>query len=387
MFRLIKLEPLLEHCEIKFVDGDKVSPTPKYAMFCAARGSPAGDVNWVEEDDDFTFQKCCDFKYENIHGAEESAFRKLVDAGRCAKTQGCDYMWVDYCCVGPEDLVENVGSRYQWYAKAKICLVFLPDGQMGSADTDALYVNQYGCPCKWFMQTWTVQALLASKKLIFYNREYQVINTFQKRKPSGHPFNPFELEVSQVTDIPLDALMGWVPLHEYSVAARLSWATGLFGEIEEDMAYSLVVIFGINMMPNYGEGWQSAFHRLVAAIMGSTSDLSILAWHDQIGDPSNSSLGALPREPGWNACYSNIASVPSPYPVYMTTEWICVTHLIYPMGERYFMCLGYNGELAMSVGIYLRRLSDNTFQREGRELRSVDIGETTPLLFTFYIQV
>lgn len=355
------------------------------------RGWPVDDFDWAHEDDDFTFQKCCEFQHQNIRDVEQFAFRKLLEAGRCARRQDCNYMWVDYCCVGPEDLAESIGSRYQWYAKAEICLVYLPDGQMGLNNTEALHVDQNGCPCKWWMQTWTVQVILASRKLVFYNRQWEKINTFRKCHSTGqHLLTPFEQSIQTITQIPPEALLGLVPPRTYSVAARLSWATGPFCEREEDLAYSLVGIFGINMEPNYGEGWQSAFHRLAAEIMRSTSDLSILAWHDKIPYPLSSSVGALPNEPDWNLCYDNIVSVPSRYPVRMTAKGVSVTALLYPEtvppGERYFMCLKDNGKLGDSVGIYLRRLDHDTFQREERELTQLDIKKMPkPYLSTFCI--
>jgi hypothetical protein len=46
----------------------------------------------------------------------------------------------------------------------------------------------------------------------------------------------------------------------------------------EDLAYSLLGLFGVNMPILYGEGERNAFFRLQVMIFQSFSDHSILAW-------------------------------------------------------------------------------------------------------------
>lgn len=48
---------------------------------------------------------------------------------------------------------------------------------------------------------------------------------------------------------------------------------------EEDIAYWLLGIFGINMPLLYGEGANNAFRRLQLEILNSSPDESILAWY------------------------------------------------------------------------------------------------------------
>ena len=63
-----------------------------------------------------------------------------------------------------------------------------------------------------------------------------------------------------------------------SVAARMSWMAGRTTQEAEDIAYSMLGIFNINMTPQYGEGIK-AFTRLQRALLeASNTDESIFAW-------------------------------------------------------------------------------------------------------------
>lgn len=63
-----------------------------------------------------------------------------------------------------------------------------------------------------------------------------------------------------------------------SVAQRMSWAARRKATRTEDLAYSLLGIFGINMNMLYGEG-ENAFVRLQKEIMRTSKDLSLFAWN------------------------------------------------------------------------------------------------------------
>ena len=65
-----------------------------------------------------------------------------------------------------------------------------------------------------------------------------------------------------------------------SVAIKMSWASHRETSREEDMAYSLLGLFDINMPLIYGEG-EKAFLRLQSEIIRTSSDESIYAWCDR----------------------------------------------------------------------------------------------------------
>jgi hypothetical protein len=64
---------------------------------------------------------------------------------------------------------------------------------------------------------------------------------------------------------------------QFSISQRMAWASKRSTTRIEDMAYSLLGIFDINMPLLYGEGLK-AFKRLQEEIIRVSSDQSILAW-------------------------------------------------------------------------------------------------------------
>ena len=93
------------------------------------------------------------------------------------------------------------------------------------------------------------------------------------------------------------------PLSSASIAKRMSWAASRTTTRLEDIAYSLMGIFSINMPLLYGEGGK-AFLRLQEEIMKVSDDQSLFAWTDK-GADDNVRYGLLARHPSWfrNAKY------------------------------------------------------------------------------------
>ncbi|KAH9234052.1 hypothetical protein K456DRAFT_1910231 [Colletotrichum gloeosporioides 23] len=83
--------------------------------------------------------------------------------------------------------------------------------------------------------------------------------------------------LSEITSINHDILSMSQDLNDFSVAERMSWASGRETTRPEDLAYCLLGIFGVNMPMLYGEG-KKAFLRLQQEIIKTTNDLSIFAW-------------------------------------------------------------------------------------------------------------
>jgi hypothetical protein len=79
----------------------------------------------------------------------------------------------------------------------------------------------------------------------------------------------------------------------------MSWASSRQTTRIEDIAYSLLGIFGVNMPLLYGEE-ERAFRRLQEEVIKSCPDLSILAWTDSTSSDRNSRLycGVLAKTPG-----------------------------------------------------------------------------------------
>jgi hypothetical protein len=63
-----------------------------------------------------------------------------------------------------------------------------------------------------------------------------------------------------------------------SIATKMSWASKREATRAEDMAYSLLGLFGVHMPLLYGEGAHRAFRRLQLEIIKKSDDESIFAW-------------------------------------------------------------------------------------------------------------
>jgi hypothetical protein len=193
---------------------------------------------------------------------------KLYGCCRKAKDEGIQYVWIDSCCIDKHNAVELNGAincMFRWYRQAALCFVFLSDVPKG--DTGDAFRSS-----RWFTRAWTLQELLAAQQLNFYDMTWSLLGN--KCDMSGI--------IQQITGIPRLYLIGLAPLCWASVAQRMSWAANRVARRKEDVAYSLLGIFGINMPLIPGE--DDAFGRLQLEIMKNIKDDSILAWRLGIGD-------------------------------------------------------------------------------------------------------
>lgn len=115
--------------------------------------------------------------------------------------------------------------------------------------------------------SWTLQELLAPQRLLFFDKDWQPLETKWFLADS----------LSNITKIAKEVLRQQVELGSISVAVRMSWASNRKTTREEDIAYCLLGIFDVNMPLLYGEGKHS-FFRLQQAILQEIGDTSLLAW-------------------------------------------------------------------------------------------------------------
>lgn len=195
---------------------------------------------------------------------------KLRGACKIARQHGFDFMWADTCCIDQRSILEvseAINSSYRWYENAKLCLAYLEDvDQM--TERDAVTCSE------WFERGWTLQELIAPRRLEFYDREWSLIGTKQELIDV----------IALATKIPTHVLQNIDPPHSYSVAQRMSWAAGRKTERVEDIAYSLFGIFNVNLPLIYGEQ-EGAFVRLQQEIIKTSVDESIFAWNWSRTDP------------------------------------------------------------------------------------------------------
>lgn len=152
-----------------------------------------------------------------------------------------------------------------------ICYAYLEDVPPLVVNPDTL-VPDYSRfkKARWFTRGWCLQELIAPRQIEFYANDWSKIGT----KDSLYGL------IHDITQIPQGALLREVPLDEFSTAERMSWAARRQTTRPEDMAYSLLGIFGVNMPMLYGEGRHRAFYRLQEEILKKSEDLSLLLWTD-----------------------------------------------------------------------------------------------------------
>lgn len=178
---------------------------------------------------------------------------------------------------------------FRWYENAEMCYAYLSDARLearkvkkflpagslgGSLSTSGRNSLEHS---RWFRRGWTLQDLLAPREFIFFDKCWREFGT-------RHDLSEITQAVTSIDARLLrrDPEIGEpAPRSErianLSVATRMSWAAKRETTREEDLAYCLLGIFGINMPMLYGER-SRAFKRLQEEIMKMSGDASLLAW-------------------------------------------------------------------------------------------------------------
>lgn len=187
------------------------------------------------------------------------------------------------------ELSEAINSMFKWYEKSDTCYAYLED--VGSSiDAGEKFESS-----RWFKRGWTLQELIAPREVVFYNRRWNLLGTRTSLAPKIHEITQIQITILLPEGNTIhegrgrDARMG-----EYSVAERMSWAAHRETTREEDIAYSLMGMFGVNMPLLYGEG-RNSFIRLQEEIIKRTPDQTIFAWEFEIdsGKRPENSYGEL----------------------------------------------------------------------------------------------
>ncbi|KAH3906795.1 hypothetical protein HBI56_063140 [Parastagonospora nodorum] len=278
-------------------------------------------------------------------------YSKIVET--CARAASSryklPYAWIDTCCINKAssaELSEAINSMFRYYKEAVVCFAYLADV------TDSGYSFNAS---RWFRRGWTLQELIAPKDLVFYGRRWDFRGT--KATMAGR--------ITEITGIPDAILKHEAELSEIPVAQRFSWASERKTTREEDVAYSLLGIFDINMAMLYGEG-SKAFIRLQEQILSENADDSIFLWNEPFS--YHKLTGILATHPKSFRQMRSIIAEPSfrPRDFHLTNRgvrlklglaWDDDTGLaIFPVKHS----LGTAGKPA---GVYLRRVGTDLFVR------------------------
>jgi hypothetical protein len=196
-------------------------------------------------------------------GQTKVGYKKLHFCGKQAEKDGLRYFWVDTCCIDKSssaELSEAITSMFRWYAGAVKCYVYLRDVSTESLESTSASSRSWEPAfrsSRWFRRGWTLQELLAPRCVEFFDSHGTRLGDKESLEQVLH----------EVTKIPPCALRN-APLDEFSVDERMSWVEDRKTKRGEDKAYSLSGLFGVSMVPNYGEGMDNAFARLQKKVLG-----------------------------------------------------------------------------------------------------------------------
>jgi hypothetical protein len=242
---------------------------PRYATLSHTWGS-----------EEISFQRM-----QGTYDQSEKGFDKIREACRLACADNIDYVWIDTCCIDKKssaELSEVINSMFHLYRKSFVCYAFL-------SDLDPATETDFGLGhCRWFTRGWTLQELIAPTEVRFYDSAWRF---------RGTRSNLCQM-ISTITHIDTSYLCGTSPIQHLlritHAAVKLSWMANRSTTREEDMAYSLLGLFDINMPLLYGEG-SKAFRRLQEEILRKCGDLSILVWKP--ADFEFDTVGILAKSP------------------------------------------------------------------------------------------
>ena len=225
----------------KDFNGD--DPIPPYAIL---------SHTW-DEGQEVTFKDLMDGT-----GKSKTGYNKIRFCGQQAKLDSLQHFWVDTCCINKSnsaELQKAINSMFRWYRNATRCYVYLSDvSTMKRKASDPLAAYTWESAfreSRWFTRGWTLQELLAPALVEFFSCE---------GKRLGDK-NSLKQQICDLTGVPKSALQG-AYLSQFRDKERFSWIECRQTKIEEDKAYSLLGIFGVEMPLRYGEGAVSAFKRL-----------------------------------------------------------------------------------------------------------------------------
>lgn len=322
------------------------SKIPKYAIL---------SHTWEDEEVSLT-------EMSDPSARSKKGYKKIEMTCRLSAQARLDWAWVDTCCIDKSssaELTEAINSMYRWYQRAEICYAFLSDLKTDSSLDDLKH-------CRWFTRGWTLQELIAPNDVQFYDGEW---NNIGSKIQLAHVLS----DIGAISPIIL-----WYPqsLASVPVAQRLSWAAGRVTTRLEDIAYSLLGIFNVNMPLLYGEE-EKAFRRLQEEIIKSTADLSIFAWRND--------ASAKPKRPGGRIYSGILAKSPKAFAwcksLVRNSDYERQEFSISNIGvktniqllsvptnnshaSRYILPLGCSSTSQKSLGVQLRKCGPDHFIRD-----------------------
>ncbi|KAI1419582.1 HET-domain-containing protein [Xylaria sp. FL1777] len=188
---------------------------------------------------------------------------KIRGAAQTARHLGLKWIWIDSCCIDRANAVEqteSINSMFKWYRDAKVCIIYLNDVQ--KQEPQRFHSSEREGPSIWFSRGWT--------------------RNFSHHGTCAH------------------YLMGVRHFGTACIAAKMSWMAGRTTTRVEDLAYSMLGIFNINMTTQYGEGMR-AFMRLHQTLLSTSRDESLFAWRMPAPDAGTRFIRGTDQDITWES--------------------------------------------------------------------------------------
>ncbi|KAI1322083.1 HET-domain-containing protein [Xylariaceae sp. FL0255] len=241
------------------IESFNVPPIPPYAI-----------LSHTWDTDELTLQEWLSGDTKDKMSSES----KIMCACWQARLDGLSYLWADMICIdktSSTELSEAINSMFLWYRKSTRCYVYLTDVVLPSdaGPSKALSVASDLKESRSFTRGWTLQELLAPRKVLFFDHNWELIGDKEDE-------DMLDL-LSAITGIYPKFLTGRSEITDASVSERMSWMSYRQTSREEDIAYAMLGIFEINMPLLYGEG-TAAFIRLQEEIIRISNDQTVFCW-------------------------------------------------------------------------------------------------------------
>ncbi|KAI0190637.1 heterokaryon incompatibility protein-domain-containing protein [Xylaria flabelliformis] len=233
---------------------------PKYAIL---------SHTWLRREE-VTFQEWLKRNTDTSVRAK-SGYAKILAACRLARKSSLEWLWVDTNCIdktSSAELAEAINSMYAWYRESAVCYAYLSDVSTSPGPENDLEFNKEFSRSRWWTRGWTLQELLAPRKVLFFTREWKLIDNRTS----------LATEIGRIAGISQEYLLrgGTLPQRAYA-SEKMSWLSWRETTRIEDMAYCMLGLFDINMPLLYGEG-RKAFLRLQEEIIRVSNDHTIFCW-------------------------------------------------------------------------------------------------------------
>jgi hypothetical protein len=320
------------------------------------------------------------------HWRKKRGAKKIEYGSSQCQKDHVDYIWIDTCCIDKSssaELSEAINSMYRWYEESEVCYAYLEDveedyedaSENADKDTNNESIKSLNenvektiRKSRWFTRGWTLQELIAPWRISFYGKNWLFLG--EKYYDSWDPERNLGKLLSSITTIPEAVLADPSLRTSCSVANKMSWAAYRKTTREEDMAYSLLGIFKVNMPLLYGEG-NRAFIRLQEEIIKGTDDQSLFAWGFQrspyLNDERYIDIAVLAPSPAAFALSSKIVpfpGAPNREPYTMTNKGLRIDLCLWEKERQYgpvaLLDCHYEDDFSRVIGISLSKRSNTS---------------------------